>query len=194
MSATAEWTDRHALILTEAGALFAEKGIAGTSVRDIAEAVGVLSGSLYHYFGSKDAIADTIVTRYLDDLTLRYRDVSALPEAQRLAGLVHASLTASQAHPNASEIYQNNTDYLRKLPSYLQIRQATRIIRAAWTDVIEQGVAAGRFRADVPVEILYGLLRDAVWRSPRWSAPGQRLDVRQFGDLLVSVFLDGIGG
>lgn len=193
MSTTAEWTDRHTLILAEAGALFAEKGIAGTSVRDIAEAVGVLSGSLYHYFGSKDAIADTIVTRYLDDLTLRYRDVAALPADQRISGLVRASLEASQAHPNASEIYQNNTDYLRKLPSYLQIRQATRIIRTTWIDAIEQGIDAGRLRDDVPVEVVYGLLRDAVWRSPRWHAGGTRLDVQWFADLLVSVLLDGIG-
>ncbi len=61
-----EWSERHTLIMEQAAALFATKGIAGTKVRDIADGVGILSGSLYHYFPSKDAIAELIVTQYLD--------------------------------------------------------------------------------------------------------------------------------
>jgi AcrR family transcriptional regulator len=48
--------DRRAVILARSAELFATRGVAATTVRDIGEAAGLLSGSLYHYFPSKDAI------------------------------------------------------------------------------------------------------------------------------------------
>lgn len=49
-------SDRHRDILDAAAALFAERGYAATSVRDIGERVGLLGGSLYHYIKSKEAL------------------------------------------------------------------------------------------------------------------------------------------
>lgn len=187
-----EWSDRHVLISEQAAALFATKGIAGTAVRDIAEKVGILSGSLYHYFDSKDAIADVIVTRYLEDLTSRYLKIANLPQETRLSALVHESLLSSEAHPHASEIYQNNATYLRNLSSYAFIRDATRTTRQVWMDVITAGVEAGQIRSDLPPEIIYGLLRDAVWVSQRWFTPTESYTRQDFGDNLISVFLHGI--
>ncbi|WP_182347146.1 TetR/AcrR family transcriptional regulator [Tomitella gaofuii] len=188
-----EWSDRHALIFATSAELFAAKGIAGTSVRDIAEGVGILSGSIYHYFDSKDAIADAIITRYLQDLEQRYEAVLQLPEPERLSALVQQSLKASEANPHASEIYQNNAAYLKNLSSYPLIREAAQVSRQVWLQIIDDGVAAGRFRSDLPAEMLYGLLRDAVWLSQRWFVPTEHRDRGVFADQLVSVFLDGIG-
>ncbi|MBB6489318.1 TetR/AcrR family transcriptional regulator [Rhizobium lusitanum] len=49
-------SERHSAILEAAAALFAERGYAATSVRDIGERVGLLGGSLYHYIKSKEAL------------------------------------------------------------------------------------------------------------------------------------------
>lgn len=49
-------SDRHRDILEAAAILFAERGYAATSVRDIGEKVGLLGGSLYHYIKSKEAL------------------------------------------------------------------------------------------------------------------------------------------
>ncbi|QRM32899.1 TetR/AcrR family transcriptional regulator [Microvirga sp. VF16] len=49
-------SDRHLEILAAAAALFAQRGYAATSVRDIGEKVGLLGGSLYHYIKSKEAL------------------------------------------------------------------------------------------------------------------------------------------
>ncbi|WP_027502454.1 TetR/AcrR family transcriptional regulator [Rhodococcus sp. UNC363MFTsu5.1] len=189
-----EWSDRHTLIVERAAELFATKGIAGTKVRDIADSVGVLSGSLYHYFPSKDAIAEVIVTRYLDDLTHEYQAIIDTPAGprERLDALVHASFRVSQAHPHASEIYQNNTTHLRKLPAYRKIRDAARTTKSAWITVIEAGIKAGEFRSDLPPEVLYGLIRDAVWLSLRWFTPAPSFGTDQLAHAVVSVFLEGI--
>ncbi|MGF7235697.1 MAG: TetR/AcrR family transcriptional regulator, partial [Frankia sp.] len=49
-------------ILSVAGDLFAERGFAGTSVRDIAAALGVTKAALYYHFTSKDEILDAMMT------------------------------------------------------------------------------------------------------------------------------------
>jgi len=51
-----EISERHRAILEAAAGLFAERGYAATSVRDIGEKVGLLGGSLYHYIKSKEAL------------------------------------------------------------------------------------------------------------------------------------------
>ena len=43
-------------VLEAAAALFATKGYAATSIRDIAQQVGLMSGSLYYHFESKEQI------------------------------------------------------------------------------------------------------------------------------------------
>jgi AcrR family transcriptional regulator len=54
-------------ILETAGSLFASSGLR-TSLRDIADACGILPGSLYHHFESKEAIIVELVQRYRDEL------------------------------------------------------------------------------------------------------------------------------
>lgn len=51
-----ELSPRHRDVLEAAASLFAERGYAATSVREIGERVGLLGGSLYHYIKSKEAL------------------------------------------------------------------------------------------------------------------------------------------
>jgi AcrR family transcriptional regulator len=61
-------------ILGTAAELFATKGYTKTSMRDVATAAGILAGSLYHHFDSKEAIAVELVENY-------YRDLDAAVQA-----------------------------------------------------------------------------------------------------------------
>jgi len=54
-------TDTRERILATASGLFAERGFAGTSIRDISDALGVTKAALYYHFASKDDILRAIV-------------------------------------------------------------------------------------------------------------------------------------
>src|SRR4051812_17175702 len=54
-------------VLETAATLFASSGLRA-SLKDIADAAGILPGSLYHHFDSKEAIIVELVRRYQDDL------------------------------------------------------------------------------------------------------------------------------
>src|SRR3954453_16417799 len=56
-------------VLETAATLFASSGLR-TSLKEIADAAGILPGSLYHHFDSKEAIIVELVRRYQDDLDM----------------------------------------------------------------------------------------------------------------------------
>ena len=186
--------DRREVILERAADLFAKQGVDATTVREIAEAVGILSGSLYHHFASKDAIVDAIVSSFMSDLVTRYEAVLAGSNdpASRLRGLVQASIATSADHPHATEIYQNDARYLQAAEGATIVRQSARAVRSAWIKVLEEGAAAGVFRDDVPVKVSYPLLRDGLWLTARWFVPTKSYGYDDLAADYVKVFLEGI--
>ena len=74
MSSTRErGSGRRADVVQLAGELFAQKGYRATTVREIADAAGILSGSLYHHFDSKESIGDEILSGFINDVLADYR-------------------------------------------------------------------------------------------------------------------------
>lgn len=185
--------DRRSAILQSSAALFARQGVASSTVRQIADEVGVLSGSLYHHFPSKDAIVNEIVMTYLDQLRGRYREVLAanLPPRDRLEQIIAASLLAAEADPNATIIYQNEMGYIREMPQYEDVKAAAAEVQQTWLTIIEEGRADGSFRTDIEPRVFYRFVRDAVWLSVRWYRPEGKYTIRQLAADCASIFLDG---
>lgn len=184
---------RREAILARAAELFAAKGIAATNVREIADGVGILSGSLYHHFDSKQAIVEEILTSYLEDLKKSYAAVLAdhTEPRDRFRGLIGSSLDIAGIHPHAAEIYQSDGNYLRGLPHFEYLNDAARDIQRTWVNVITAGVKTGAFRHDIEPKVFYRLVRDSLWLSVRWYKPTKAYPVEQFADDCTKVYLDG---
>jgi TetR/AcrR family transcriptional regulator, cholesterol catabolism regulator len=189
----AEAQDRRELILSTAAEMISRKGLRATTVRAIADAVGVFSGSLYHHFPSKDAIVDEVLTRYLDAIRARYAVVlaSGKDPADCLHDLIVASLEVAEEQPHATAIYQNESQYLREMPGFGGVQSAATDIQQTWLRVIEAGVADGAFRNDIPSWVFYRLIRDAVWLSVRWHRPAGPYSTQQLADDVTALFLHG---
>lgn len=186
--------DRRTEILTQAAELFARKGVASTTVREIGDAAGILSGSLYHHFKSKDAMVDEIVHNYLRDLTGRYEAALAteVEPADRLRALIRASFISLAKHPAACEIYQNDHRYLRSVPGLSDLDKYVGAIQGAWIDVIREGQKTGAFRADLDPTVCYRFLRDAIWPSVRWYRVGRRYKIETITDECIALFTSGL--
>ncbi len=189
-----EPVDRHEQILAVAAGLFARKGVAATTVREIADEVGILSGSLYHHFESKEAMVDEILAPYLKDLRAKYKAVLALDvdPRTRLHDLVVASLQVVEAHPHATEIYQSDVNYLSQSDRFSYLKNAAKDVRKTWLEVISAGVAQGAFRADLEPKILYRVMRDAIWLSVRWFKPTHDYPLSRLAEDCTSLFIDGL--
>ncbi len=186
--------DRREHILASAAALFARKGVAATTVREIADEVGILSGSLYHHFDSKESIVDEIIASYLDDLRGRYKAVMAgdSDPRTRLHDLVVASLEVVVEQPHATAIYQNDVNYLAQFERFGYLKNAGKEVQSTWLEVINVGIRAGVFRSDLNSRILYRLIRDSIWMSVRWFRPTRDYSIARFAEDCTSLFLDGL--
>jgi AcrR family transcriptional regulator len=189
-----ERNNRRDEILQKAAQLFATKGVAATTVREIADNVGLLSGSLYHHFESKDAIVDELLRSYLDDLRDRYREVNSesLDPRARIERLVQVSMDVVEAHPYATEIYQNDFNLLHNLPRFSYLKASAAETRKIWLDALNSGLDSGVFRSDIDAQVLYRIIRDVVWLSIRWRQTGPKRSLAVLADECASVLLDGI--
>jgi AcrR family transcriptional regulator len=82
---TAEET--RARILAAAGALFADRGYAGTSIRDIAEHVGMTKAALYYHFESKQDVLAALVRPHLEAIDALAASCTAADHVDRAAVL-----------------------------------------------------------------------------------------------------------
>ncbi|WP_336086656.1 TetR/AcrR family transcriptional regulator [Nocardia sp. SSK8] len=185
---------RRAELLDLAADLFAERGLRATTVRDIADSAGILSGSLYHHFDSKESMVDEILRGFLDDLFGRYREIAAagLSSRETLEALVLASYEAFDRHHAAVAIYQAEAKNLRDAERFGYIREFNVEFRELWHRVLTAGVADGSFRPELDVELAFRFLRDTVWVAVRWYTPGGPITVKNLAQQYLTIVLDGL--
>lgn len=180
-------------ILALAARLFAEKGIAATSVRDIGDAAGILSGSLYYHFDSKESIVKEIISGYLRQLLDSYEETLQRHEGarDRFEGLVRASFDAISNQRHACEIFQNDTKALHGFDDFPEFDEMTSSVQGIWMETIRSGVEEGVFRNDVPARVFYRFARDMVWFTVRWYQPAGPHTLETLASNCISVLLDG---
>lgn len=185
-------TERRAELVRAAARLFAERGYHGTSMGDIADALGVQKASLYSLTESKQQ--------------LLYDAVRAGAEA------FHGALDAVDDDAHAVErIRQALRGHLRVVAE--QLAAATVFIREwrylegdardefvaerrryeeRWRDLFRDGVERGELRQDLPAQDAALLLLSAANWAYTWLRPGSGTDA--LADRFVAILVDGIGG
>jgi AcrR family transcriptional regulator len=193
-AATGPGSERRQALVQIAAELFAERGFKATTVREIGDAAGVLSGSLYHHFDSKETIVDEILSTYLDSLMKTYTEIveTNTDPATTLRELVRAAFASLGPHRAAITVLQNERNYLAELPRFAYLAKAENEVRRMWIDVLEAGRADGTFRSDLDPKIVYRFLRDSVWVAVRWFAPSGALSAEQLADQYLTLVLDGL--
>jgi TetR/AcrR family transcriptional regulator, cholesterol catabolism regulator len=176
-----------------AGELFAEKGYRATTVREIADAAGILSGSLYHHFDSKESIGDEILSGFIEAVLADYRAAVASAGDPRavLEQIVRTTSETLSRHRAALAMLQNDWSYFSGQPRFGYLRKAVGDIEQAWVTQLERGKAEGVFRADLDARLTYRLLRDVLWIPSQWRlAEGYTTD--QVADALLRLVFEGI--
>ena len=185
---------RRAELLALAARMFAERGFLATTVRDIADAAGILSGSLYHHFDSKESMVDEILHGFLDDLFGRYREIVAAgqPPRDALEAVVVTSFECIDRSHDAVAIYQREAAYLAQFERFGYLTERNVEFRKLWVGLLEEGIRAGAFRDDLDVELVYRFIRDTVWVAVHWYHPGGTLTAHDVARQYLSIVLDGI--
>ncbi|MEV5956559.1 TetR/AcrR family transcriptional regulator [Streptomyces sp. NPDC051987] len=186
--------DRRGQLLATAAEVFAAQGYRATTVRGIADAAGMLAGSLYYHFDSKESMIDEILATFLDDLWSRYDGVLAagLGPRETIEALVTESFREIDRHHAAVAIYQKESRHLQAQPRFAYLADSQAKFEQAWLGTLERGVADRVFRADLDARLTYRFLRDTVWVAASWYRPGGQHSPEEIARQYLSMVLEGI--
>ncbi|MFE1774358.1 TetR/AcrR family transcriptional regulator [Streptomyces sp. NPDC059008] len=187
--------ERRRELLAAAAEVFAVQGYDATTVRQIADAVGMLAGSLYYHFDSKESMLDEILSTFLEELWDGYDAVLAasLGPRETIEALVTESFREIDRHRAAVAIYQKEARHLAAhQPRFDYLADSQRKFERAWLGTLERGVAAEVFRADLDIRLTYRFVRDTVWVAASWYRPGARHRPEEIARQYLSMVLDGI--
>lgn len=180
-----------ALILREAAALFRRQGFERTTVRSIADAVGLKKGSLYHYITGKHRLLFEIVEQALEDSLPALEHVASgrAPAAERLRDAVGLHILTLARDRDTVACFIEEGRWLA--PEYRSVHQAARDrYEALFRRIVADGIESGEF-APTDVRLAgFAILGIVNW-IVRWYRPDGRCRAEQiaaqFGEYAVNM-------
>jgi AcrR family transcriptional regulator len=186
-------TSRREEIIEIAGELFARKGFASATVREIADEAGILSGSLYHHFDSKETIAEEILADYYEAMIESYRTAARdHVDEKALAELIRVAFRGIAEKPHAVALIDNSAELLFANERFAHLRAISDELEQIWVKVIRSAVRQGAFRSEIDAPLVRRLIRDNLWVVIRWWRPEGRLSIEQLADQYIDLIFNGL--
>lgn len=172
-------------LLSAAAHLFREKGYERTTVRDIAQLTGILSGSLFHHFRSKEEILKAVMIEVIRFNTDRLRRALEGREGarERLRALVECelqSIVGDTREAMAVLVYSWNALAPENQREVLALRA---VYEDTWLQVL--GEAAREGLIDTEPFVLRRLLTGAISWSGTWYDPKGPVTLPQLADTVL---------
>jgi len=172
--------------------LFRERGFDGTSVGDVARALGLTKAGLYHHFESKEALLFEIMMygldRVRDEVIVPVRGIRDPEDRLRQIIVRHASIT-TQGRGAVAHL----GDEIRALPPPMRRRLEERM--RVYVDLIRNTLqelkTAGRLTTTDPAVAAFSLLGMILW-LPRWFRQGGRLTQEAVANQIADMALSGL--
>ncbi|ALG84765.1 TetR/AcrR family transcriptional regulator [Gordonia phthalatica] len=196
---TIRTSGRHDLILEQlldaAETLFARQGVAGTSLSELAEAVGLTRTGVYHYVKGKDELLEHLVRGFTMETAERLTELAAQadrPAADRLREGVASMARRIAEHPRRFRLLVTSEDAFPE-PIAKQHRAARRSTLDAMISLVDQAKAEGGTRPVDTRLTAFALLGATNWMA-FWYRPDQVGDLtpQQAADALAAIALDGV--
>jgi AcrR family transcriptional regulator len=179
-------------ILRAAAGLFAAEGYTNTSMREVAAASGILAGSLYHHFASKEAIAVELVEDYHADLVRAVRE-SGPDDADPLGALrafARQIAEVSSRHRAALQICMFDAPSTASSSLKTVVHAEPPSLDRRWRSLISAASAAGALKDGVDPRILRHVLHQTtVQQTGEW---GIAAEPGAFADCITTLLFDGL--
>jgi TetR/AcrR family transcriptional regulator, cholesterol catabolism regulator len=180
-------------IVAAAAKVFRTKGYHAATVRDIAEEVGILKGSLYHHFESKEALLYLVVKEPIAQMYRAIAEIAEadLPASEKLRRAILAHLEAFDRHYPHLFVYLREREAVKRRFREM-IGFSPKDYERCWQQILREGVEQGEFRADLDIRVAsYGLLGMLNW-SYKWYDPQGRLNVREVAEQFTALAFAGV--
>jgi AcrR family transcriptional regulator len=180
-------------VIRSAAALFREKGYAASSMRDLAQKLGIEAASLYSHIKSKEEILQSLCF----DMAAEFRKSLAEVESKKVSsieklrlGIIgHIQVMAKDL--TASAVFMNEHRHLSQpyLRDFLLLR-INYINR--FKAIIEEGARAGEFKDDIDKKLAVMTLFSSLNWMPMWYDPASKIDSTNLGQQLADMLVNGL--
>jgi AcrR family transcriptional regulator len=170
--------------------LFGERGYYGTSMRDIAKAVGILPGSLYAHIDSKEALFSRSSRRRdrFNAATERV-DRKNLPAPSALREIIWAHLEMVSANSELCRIVFHQWRCLSEEHRLLLLGKRARY-SGFYRSVLERGIADGTFRQSLNPKVAVLIILGALNWAPEWFSPKGLASASEVADQITDGVLN----
>ena len=186
--------DKPQQIIDAAIRVFARNGYYNSRVSDIAREAGIASGTIYLYFKTKDDILVTLFREKMAEWVVAMRKAVAAERdpVAKIKKIVALHFTVLEENPALAEVVQ------------VELRQGHKFFRgasahevSAYFDVIqavlEEGIAAGRIRRDLPVKVATKMLFGAMDQlATSWVLGKRAYRLTDAAEPVARIFLKGV--
>ena len=186
--------DKPQQIIDAAIRVFARTGYYNSRVSDIAREAGIASGTIYLYFKTKDEILVTLFREKMAAwVEFVRREIAGEPDpVGRLRRLVAMHFNVLESNPDLAEVVQ------------VELRQGHKFFRGASAhevssyfaligSVLEDGIASGQFRGDLPVTLATKMLFGAMDQlATSWVLGKRAYRLGDAADAVATIFLRGV--
>jgi TetR/AcrR family fatty acid metabolism transcriptional regulator len=186
--------DKPQQIIDAAIRVFARNGYYNSRVSDIAREAGIASGTIYLYFKTKDEILVTLFREKMAEWVAHVRHEIGIERdpIARLRRLVSLHFAVLESNPELAEVVQ------------VELRQGHKFFRGASAhevsayfeligSLLEEGVAAGLIRDDVPIKLATKMLFGAMDQlATSWVLGKRAYRLTDAADAVASIFLKGV--
>ncbi len=163
--------------------LFAERGYHGTGIRQLADAAGLSSASLYHYMGTKEELLVAIMRTSLTRLVAAGEEICADPgltARERLVALVELHVRTHARSPEETRVVDDEVRAL-SVSARAEIVELRDRYEHLWQATIDEGVRSGSFRLEMPALARRALL-EMCSGVARWWVPSGPLSLDELAD------------
>jgi len=186
--------DKPQQIIEAAVRVFARKGYFNSRVSDVAREAGIAAGTIYLYFDTKEEILITLFREKMAAFVSALRKAIAEERdaVAKLRRLVRLHFQMLEGNPDLAEVVQVELRQGQKLfrgPASQEIATYFALI----SSVLDEGVAAGRFRADLPVKVATKMLFGAMDQmATSWVLGKRGYRLADTAEAVAEIFVQGI--
>jgi TetR/AcrR family transcriptional regulator, cholesterol catabolism regulator len=180
-------------LIQVAARMFHERGYDATSLQDIAEELGLLKGSLYHYIASKDDLLWAVILRQHQSsmaLVAACREIQGTPQ-ERLNEFVRGYASSLRNERDLVSVYLREIGRLSETRRTMILNEREQYV-AFVRDLLDEGAATGQFRKDMDTALVAQGILGMLNSTYRWYRPRSKVSPTRVTTELLDLILRGI--
>ncbi len=180
------------LIVLKASVMFREKGFPATSMRDLAESVGIEAASLYNHIRSKNEILEAICFDVANRFTTNIESIeaSAISSIAKVETLLRFHIRQMIDH--YEEVYVSDREWKHLEEPYLSnFQNQRRIYRKRIAAIIEDGIRKNEIKnIDAPTAVL--IMLHAMSGIDSWHRSKAKISAEELEENMLMIMINGL--